>query len=169
MGTWKNADGLYIKFGTDEGVVGTGGQYAHPDEGADHIVDIEIDLTKLTTSGQAILDDNVRFPKGYRVKRVQLVTTVAATSSGAATLDFGLIRADRSTEHDYDGFAAAIALSAINAVGKTVELGVGSTGAGALVGTELAATAAGAYPVAKAGTATFTAGKVRARVYLFKA
>ena len=166
---WKNADGLYIKFGTEEGQLGAGGAYAYPEEGQDHVVDVEIDLTKLSTSTQTILDDNVRIPKGYVVKKVQLYVTAAATSGGSATLDVGLVRADRTTEQDHDGLAAAVALTAVNAAGKQVDLGVGSTGAGALVGTTLPAAAASSYLVAKAGTAVFTGGKVRVRVSLFKA
>lgn len=169
MGIWRNQDGLYIKFGTDEGVVGAGGSYAEPGEGQDLILDVTINLATLNTATNTILSDNVRVPKGYLVKRVQLVTTVAATSGGAATLDFGVVRNDRTTEEDYNGFAAAVALASINASGKVVEMPVGGAGAGALVGTTLAATAAGGLLTAKANTAVFTAGQVRARVFLFKA
>jgi hypothetical protein len=165
MGKWLNADGLYIKWGTDEAEHGTSGAYADIVAGT-HIVEAVIDLTKLSTSAQTILDDNARIPKNYRLDKVEYVVDTAATSGGAATLDVGFVSAaDRSTEVDHDGALAAVALSAINAVGNSADVRKGGTGAGAKVGATVS-TSAVSLLVAKAGTAAFTAGKVRVRFFL---
>lgn len=166
MGTWLNSDGLYIKYGTDEGTVGVGGQFMAPKDGTDLVIEADLTLTSLVTSGYTIQSDHIRFPQDFRVKAVELYVETAATSGGAATLDIGLIRADRSTEHDNNGLVAALALTSIDAAGELVTLNVGSTGAGALIGTTLASTAKGAYLVAKVGTSVYTAGALKVRVVL---
>ena len=136
--SWLNSDGLYIKFGQEEGVSTKGGTYGDVEAGQ-HVVEFTIDLTALTTSAETILSDTTLIPKGYQLTKVELVNTVAATSGGSATLDVGFIRAsDRSTAVDADGAIAAAALSTFNTKGETVTYTVGSTGAGALI----AATAA---------------------------
>lgn len=164
---WHNNDGLYIKYGTEEAQVGTTGSYEDFVGGA-LVVEAVFDLKNLSTSAQTILDDNVKFASGWRVSKVVIETVTAATSGGSSTLDIGLIQGDRSTELDYDGFAAAVAKTAIDAAGETTTLTVGATGAGALLGTTLGATAKGAMLVAKAGTAVFTAGRLKVQVYLTK-
>lgn len=165
MGTWMNNDGLYIKYGTDEGVIGKGGALAEGSAGQ-HVIDVNITLSTLTTTA-AIVEDNVIVPKGYVITRVQLITTTAATSGGSATLDVGLMRLDRSTNIDDDGLIVAAALSTFNSVGETLDLVFGSTGAGALVGTVTDATYP-SYITASYNTAAFTAGVVKVRVFLQK-
>lgn len=157
---WYNSDGLYIKFGTDQATAGKAGEYRT--NGAQRVVELSIPaLTALTTTG-VIQDDHVVLPAGARIEKVEVVTKTAATSGGAATLDIGLIRTDRSTAYDDDGLVAAAALTTIDAAGETTSLTVGSTGAGALIGTTLANNG---YLVASYNTAAFTAGAVTVRVY----
>lgn len=158
--TWTNADGLGIKFGTDEAISRTGGSPSVM--GAPQFVEVDIDLTKLSTSTQLVLVDTAFVPKNSRIEKVQVSAIVGAVSGGASTLDIGLIREDRTTELDYDGLVAALAKTAYDAVGETSEIAVGSTGAGALLGTTLANHG---LLVAKAGTAVFTTGSVKVRVY----
>ena len=165
MGTWYNNDGLYIKYGTSEAEHGKGGAFA-ADVAGQHVVELDITLTNLTTS-PAILDDNVFLPKGYTITKVETVATVAATSGGAAALNIGLIRKDRSTAIDADGIVAALALTAIDAVGETTVLTKGSTGAGALVGTVTSADYP-SYITADYDTAAYTAGVVKVRIWLQK-
>lgn len=160
MATWMNSDGLYLTTGVDEGALSKAGEYRH--DGAWHCVEVTIpDMTALGTA--AAIQDNVTFvPKGARIEKIELVTETACTSGGSATLNVGLIRRDRSTELDYDGFIAAGALATFNAAGETVEYTAGSTAAGALVGTTLANNG---YITADYDTAAFTAGKVVIRVF----
>jgi len=163
MGTWNNNDGLYIRFGTDEGKTGRSGEFGSPLFGT-RVEEAIINLTDLNTSTNTVLDDNVRVPKNHRIEKVEIYVDVAATSGGSATLDIGLIKPDRTTEEDYDGIVAALALASLNAKGKVVRIDLGSAGAGALLSTELAP--AGTLLTAKADTAVFTAGKIRVRIYL---
>lgn len=165
MGTWMNNDGLYIKYGADEGAVGKAGAYSAMVAGQ-LVVEVDITLTSLGT-GSSILDDNVFIPKGYTITQVEVIATTAATSGGSAALNIGLIRKDRSTAIDADGLVAALALTAIDATGETTVLRKGSTGAGALIGTVTDATYPG-YLVADYDTAAFTAGVVKVKIYLQK-
>lgn len=159
MGTWTNADGLRIAFGADEGVAGKAGEYRV--DGQERVVECVITLTGLGTSA-AIQDQFVTLPAGAFITKVVALVTTAATSGGSATLNVGLQRLDRSTELDYDGFIAAGALATIDAAGDIVEYIQGSTGHGALIGTELAYPG---YITADYDTAAFTAGVVRVQIF----
>jgi hypothetical protein len=159
MGTWFNNDGLLLKFGVDEGTATQAGEV--PTLGVQRLVEVRIDLTKLSTATQFILADTTFAAKNARIEEVEVEVETGATSGGAATLDFGVIRNDRVTELDFDGFVAAAALASIDTAGKRLNLIKGSTAAGALIGTTLANPG---YLVAKAGTAVFTAGVLKARL-----
>jgi hypothetical protein len=119
------------------------------------------DMTDLGTTA-AIQDYNVVVPKNARIEKVEVITQTAVTSGGSATLNVGLKRTDNSTELDYDGLVAALALASFNSAGETVALTVGSTSAGALIGTTLAYNG---YLTVDYDTAAFTAGAIRVRVY----
>jgi hypothetical protein len=172
MGSWLNSDGLYVEYGPDEVTVVDGGEYNVL--GSLHEVEIEINLAGLATATESILSDTIQIPSGARIERVDLIVETAATSGGSATLDFGLIRLDRTTELDYNGFVAGIALAAMsdagarisfvpgNAAGDSVPPGP-ATG-GALLGTTLSNTG---LLTAGANTAVFTAGRLKARVYWY--
>lgn len=163
MGTWMNSDGLYIKLGVDEGTVGKAGTFGDLGSGQ-HVLEANITLTSLGTAA-AIIDDNAIIPSGYVITRVQVIATTAATSGGAAVLNIGIQRRDRSTEGDYDGYVAALPLANINVAGETNDLTAGVTYAGALVGT---APSYSGYLTADYDTAAFTAGVVKVRVFLQK-
>ncbi len=156
--TWLNNDGLYVKFGTAQADPNNGGEYRK--DGALHEIEVKIDLTDVGSSS-TIVSDTVFFPKNARIEEVEIVTHTAATSSGAATLDIGLIQADRSTAIDADGFVAALAKTSVDAAGEKTVLRVGSTGAGALIGTT---NSTSGYIVANYGTAAFTAGVIYVRI-----
>lgn len=167
MAIWQNSDGLGVKFGREEAASqdttkNPAGEYKA--FGDKRITEFTLDLTDLNTSTQTILWDTAIFPKNARIEEIEVEVVTAATSGGAATLDVGLIRLDRTTELDYDGFVAAAALATINTAGKRLNLINGSTAAGALIGTTIANPGFG---VAKAGTAVFTAGVLRVRVKWF--
>lgn len=169
MGSWLNNDGLYIEFGPDEVVVVDGGEYKA--YGALHEVEIDIDLTDLATATESILSDTITIPNGARIERVRFSVETGATSGGSATLDFGLIDQDRTTELDYNGFVAALAVADISDTGAVIEFVSGTdsvpdghAGVGALVGTTLSNTG---LLTAGANTAVFTAGVIKARIYWY--
>jgi hypothetical protein len=161
MGTWTNADGLYVKFGPTEVTVTTGGEFET--DGPFRITEVEIsDLTTITaTAGATILADNVMIPKGARIESVQIINKTAATSGGSAVLNVGLVKQDRTTEIDFDGLVAAQAITSHDAAGEQTTLTPGSTAAGALIGTTLADP--GLF-VADYDTAAYTAGALYIRV-----
>lgn len=157
--SWYNNDGLYIKYGKAKGTPAKAGEYVT--NGPLRMVEVEIRLPTLVT-GSTILDDTVVIPKNAFIERVQIAVDVAATSGGAATLNIGLIRTDRSTALDADGLVVAAALASINAIGNVVEYTQGSTAHGALIGTVLSNNG---YLVADYDTAVYTAGFLKARVF----
>jgi len=162
MGSWNNSDGLYLKYGTDKADPNTAGEYRT--NGALREIEVKITLTDLTSTA-AIISDAVFFPK-MRIEEVEIVTHTAATSAGSPTLDVGLIQTDRSTEIDYEAFANAVALTAIDAAGEKTVLRVGSTGAGQLIGTT---TSNVGYLTANYNSAAYTAGVIYVRVRYYAA
>lgn len=158
---WTNADGLRVLFNNEQGAVTTGG--THNVATPMRVTTVEFTATDLGTAA-AVQDYNTYIPSGARIQKVDVIAETACTSGGSAVLNVGLQRKDFSTELDYDGLVAALALSAINAAGENNELVVGSTGAGALIGTTLAN--AGVI-TADYDTAAFTAGRVIVRVHWY--
>ena len=161
--TWVNADGLLIAFGTSEATVTRGGEYDAPGR---HWSEFDIDLSVLTTSGQIILSDTSTIPNGAFIEQVDVIVSEEPTdASGTANLDLGLVDQDRSTELDFNGFlAAADAFNAGTDLGKVTSYTVGTTEAGALIGTKLTNTG---LVCANADTAVFTDGVVKVRIYWF--
>jgi len=157
--TWLNSDGLLVKFGTSEGVSEErAGEYKT--YGPLREVEVEIEMTELPDADPFILNDVVVIPKNAQIEEIETVVEVACTGA-TATLDFGLVRLDRTTELDYDGLLANAVLTTLDAVGEKTVYRVGTATAGALVGTILAN--AGRL-TASWDTAAFTAGRVVLRV-----
>lgn len=164
--TWTNSDGLFIKFGATEGTVGgiTGigwaAEYSRLADGR-HMVEVVLNpmtaIPSSAASGAGIVSDTVTIPSGARMDEIQVFCDTVATGTGA-TLNLGLVDQDRSTEIDYDGFLAALALTSIDAAGERTTVTAGSTSAGALLGTTLTNT--GLISV-DYDTAAYTAGKIR--------
>lgn len=125
-----NADGLYQKIGPEKAVPNKGGEYRN--NGQLREVEFKIDLTTLTQT-ETPLSDTVFFPAGVRVAEVKVVTHTAAVTGTA--IDLGLIRTDRTTETDYDGFLAVFPTASMNAINETTIL----TGTTATAGAYLTA------------------------------
>lgn len=163
-GNWKNADGLYLEYGTTKATVAAAGEYKT--YGDFREINVRLDLTTLGTAA-AIIDNNLKFPTGTRIARVDVISDVAATGSGAV-LNVGLIQEDRSTAMTgttpAQAFVAALPLANIDAVGETTSLTVGSTYAGSFLGTS---TTEVGYITADYDTAAFTAGAVNIRIFLY--
>jgi len=151
-----NDDGLYIKFGTEEGASGRAGEY---NENLPlHYIEVEINWDELEAFGTTtILSDHVLIPDDAFLEKASFI--VEEVFAGAsATLDLGLIDTDRTTAHDVDGIDEDIATTSIDAVGDTI------TCDGDLIGTILDNTTP-MYLTATVQTADFTAGKGYLRVY----
>lgn len=157
MGTWLNSDGLFIRYGADEGTTKKTGEFEDSGYwGGDHFVESDILYTDLNAFGtDTILSDTVVIPNGARITKAEIYVVTAFTSGGSATLEFGTIRTDRSTTYDADGFVAATAVASLTA-GATI------AGSGALVNTTLANDG---LLTATVRTANFTAGRARLRVF----
>lgn len=159
---WLNNDGLYVKFGTEEGNVGILGEYRT--NAAQRQTEIILDLTTLAST-DTILDFTTFLPKDAFIEKVDIETKVSATSGGSATLSVGLYKSDTTTAISATGLVSALALATIGNAGTLTTLTLGSTGAGAKIGSTPGFPA---YFSAKYGTAAFTAGVVAIRVHWSK-
>lgn len=160
---WYNSDGLYVKFGTEEATAGKVGMVrtAGPQQMAEVFLS---DLTTLTSTA-AILDYNLVIPKNARIEKIEVIAQTAATSGGSATLSLGLVRTDTTTNVSDTALISALALTAYDAAGETTSITAGGTGAGSSIGTTLANNG---YITVKYGTAAFTAGALRIRIYFVR-
>jgi hypothetical protein len=163
-GSYLNADGLLVKLPQGNQFVNRGG--VHQSSDGKHMTECFIALASLPTAAsgnEQIVLENVVFPNGAFIEKVEVFVTKEPTTSGSPNLDLGLVRVDRSTELDFNGFlAAADAWETGTDLGTTTEYVKGTTEAGALVGTQL--TQDGIL-TASADTADWTAGVVRVRIY----
>lgn len=157
-GSWRNSDGLIVYFGPSEGTSGDGGEYKT--YGPLRTQEFLIDMATLTTSAQYI-DQHWEVPKGAFIESVELETLVAATSSGSGTFSVGLKQSDQVTNISDTALVAALATSAITAVGTKITLFAGVTGKGVNVGTG-ALTANGL--VTSLVSAVYQAGRLAIRI-----
>lgn len=179
-GNWLNADGLYLEFGTTKSTIQDMGVY-NTHLGSE-MVEFGLDLTTLTTS-PLILSQTTFFPPAggtsgansnvWMIEKAELVVDVAATTGTSATLKVGLIQDDRTTvPSNYDhAIINAATQGSMATVGDALlfvgadSIPAGATTGGTLIGTTPAATTGPYYITAQTGTGTFTAGKVRVRIY----
>ena len=155
--SWLDPDGLLRKFGVEKATANIAGEYRNV--GQLREIELVLTLSGLTES-ETPVSDQVFFPKGARIEEVR-VTAHTAAATGTA-IDLGLIKTDRSTEIDYNGLLAAFPTGSMDADGETTTLNVGSTYAGALIGTT---TTNPGYITCSRTTATaFTAGVVRIQI-----
>lgn len=170
MATWTNLDGLLVKLGITEATSANaayppGGEYKT--YGSNRISETVIDLTLATGQVAAfgttkILNDVEFFGKGWVPEMVEVETLVAVTGA-TATLSIGLRQnSDRTTDISTTALVNAITVASIAAVGTRLTIVAGSTGAGANIGV---ATTLDALQTATVGTANFTAGKIKVRVF----
>jgi len=165
MGSYVNNDGLLNRYGTASSAgtgIGTGGEISVA--GPLRCVEVEFDLDDVGSSA-TLVHDTVTIPNGARIEKVELVAQVLADSAGdAGVLNVGLIDQDRTTELDYNGLIAAVVQGSIDASGERTEFNVGSTYAGALIGTTLSNSG---LITADYDTAAFTVGHVVVRVWFY--
>ena len=155
--TYTNNDGLKIRFGLDQAEEQREG--APRQAGSTLEYEFDVDTARMAAFGtNQVLNKvpTVALPSGMLLKSAILTTITPFTSAGAMTLSIGTCGQD-GTELDNDGIDAAIALTAIDAVGETV------TCDGALIGTVLAADS---YLTLLVNVADPTAGKAKLIVTL---
>lgn len=162
---WMNDDGLYIKFGRDQGAVTVGG-YFEDGVAGQTVLEVEFDLADLgSSSAPTILSDVVNLPKNARLEKAEVLATAVADSAGdGAKLNVGSVQRDRSTAIDIDGFIDSLAQTAMDAVGETTSITAGGTGAGTLMGNNISSSQTG-YLVAYYETEAFTTGSVKVRLF----
>ena len=174
--TWMNNDGLYVRYGVNEAEPAIGGLKKLYD--GKHEVEFELPYSDFN-SATAILPRSTDsfglvIPKGARIEELETIVQTAFTSSGtvgSATIVFGLKKAsDRSTELDHDGFTTSSFLGStggIATVGTKTVTRVGSTGAGALLGTTISEN--GVFVAANSAHVThpLTAGVLKVRIKYF--
>lgn len=149
MSAWINSDGLAVKFGADEGDPLKGGTLTMPDGVYKAVAlidytDVQSATYKIVGSVSALTDGalGIQIPEGARIKAIEVIAQSAFTSSGtigSSVFSLGLKKwSDFSTELDHDGLlTASFVGGAIDAVGERSYVTIGSTGAGALIGTTL--------------------------------
>jgi len=158
---WKNADGLFVKFGRNEGETGVAGEFRY--HGPEAVAEFKLDLTSL--GSDAVLDYNFVIPEGVRVSKVETVIEETPVSAGGANWNLGLWNADTLAVFDADGLIVAADGEIGGDAGVVTEYTNGSTDSGA----ELGNVTASAYLLsASADTSTFSAGVLNVRVYYYK-
>lgn len=178
--SWMNGDNLYVKFGREEGISAQGGEFGALDLGR-HVIDFVISYLDAGSATAAVLGSDADTPNGTGsrgvivpanayIEELELRAETAFTSSGtigSSTLVIGLNKAsDRSTALDVDGFTTtSFVLGVLDAAGEDVMVNIGTTGAGALIGTQLSE--AGVIVVANSAHAShpLTAGSARCRLF----
>jgi len=167
MGSWLNADSLFLKFGTDKTTANKGGEYRNNEKY--RTIDFLIDLTTLTET-ETPLSDTVFMPAGARIQDV-VVTTQTVAATGVA-IDLGLVRTDRTTEIDFNGLLAAFPVAQMSTAGERdiiqqeVTVPVSMVGLGALIGATVGVNPG--YITCSRTTATaFTSGVIHVQIHYF--
>lgn len=166
--SYTNADGLTQIFGPDKATVKKAGEYVTT--GAMREVELVIsDMTALTET-EVVQDNTVFIPAGVRIHEIEVITLTAAATGTA--IDLGLIRTDRTTELDYDGFLVAAPIAMHNSAGeRTIYTAISTvpasaTGTGALIGTTTAYK--GYITCSRTDSTAYTAGALRIKIRFFK-
>jgi len=160
---WFNGDNLTVYFPDAADTVTRGGELEFD---GFHVSEVYVTLADLPVlsadSNGLLLADNVRIPAGAFIEKVETFVT-KETAGTNANFNLGIVKASDMSITDADGLlAAADAFNAGTDLGMTTEYTLGTTEAGALIGTQLANTSllCGSYD-----TGAFTAGVLRVRVY----
>lgn len=172
MTIWVNGDGLAVKFDRDKAAKPAGGAISKSDK---HLIEFEIGYAQALTATPTILNPEtgsygVMVPEGLRIEAIEITAETAFTSSGTigtSTLVIGLKKwSDRTTELDHDGFTTTSFVgSRLDAAGERTYVEVGSTGAGALLGTTIAENGIIVVSNSQHASHPYTAGKALVRIF----
>lgn len=144
MGTWTNADGLRLEFGTEKTLPAQMGEYRT--EGPKRVLEIRFNFTDdgtnvpLDADGSVVISDKNVLPVGALVEAVEIHTAVDFDSAGdALILDMGLVDASDGTSNaDPDALVDAATQTELNTGGTNVAGWVGvAVGAVALTAAKL--------------------------------
>lgn len=173
--TWLNGDGLFVKFGKEEGATNRGGAISKSDK---NVIEFDLVYTDATSATPAIVagsggSQGVIVPKNVRIEAVEILVTTPFTSSGTigtSTLVLGLDRStDRTTDLDADAFTTTSFVGgALDAAGERTYLVPGVTGAGSAIGGTIT-TFNGVVVASNSQHAShpFTAGAAKVRIFYF--
>jgi hypothetical protein len=169
MGQYVDNTGLLRKLGQDEATVGKGGHYRK--DGPAAMIEFDLGLfsalpddatTVVNGTAQGIVDKHTMIPEAVLIEKVELITTVGATSAGSARLDVGVVDIDFVGNDDDDALIAAELYESMGTVGNIVTYTQGSTRHGDLVGT---ITTKPLYVTASYDTAVFATGRAKLRIH----
>jgi hypothetical protein len=157
-------DNLLIIYPNGRGTETRAGEVSSA--GSKHITEVFVTLASLPTvasGNKQILAENVTIPALAFIEKVEVFVS-KETAGVNANLDLGFVKAvDRTTEVDFNGLlAAADAFNGGTDLGTVTEFVVGTTEAGAVIGTQLPFTS---LITANAETADWTAGVLRIRIH----
>lgn len=154
--TWINADGLFVRFGTDEQVVSRTGEYEDT-YGPEQVQEVGFSFSDLglVAGTQIVLNTTSPLRKGSRIQEVILIAETAQV--GGTSISVGLVQDDFTTVISQTGIVNAEVLANLNANGKQNTYNVSALGNGGnLIGTTLSLD--GFYTVT-ANTSVPTAGQ----------
>ena len=160
-----NPDNLTVYFPDATGTPTRGGELEFDGQHISEVYCTLADLPVLSSDANGLLlADNVRIPAGAFIEKVTVfVTKEPPDAGGTANFNLGIVKASDMSITDANGLlAAADAFNAGTDLGRTTEYTLGTTEAGALIGTELANTS---LLCAAYDTEAFTGGVIRIRVY----
>ena len=181
-GSWANADGLLLQFGTQKAAQEQGGDFLSYGERRE--VELRVDLTSLTTT--PVLQSLTTFlPAGTNVmvEEVDLYTDVSATGGTALSVGLGYIATSYTgtyttvtqfgnvlslpavTSISSTALVNTLVVASISTAGTAVSLTGGANSVGSVIGTYSTNTTQPNYITAFCGSGTgFTAGQVRVRI-----
>lgn len=171
--SFKTNSGLYLKFNTVKTATSPWGDYVM--FGPNRVIEGVVDLTQVTSGNTLIVSDVLFFPAlasgQLFIEKVEAVCETALT--GGTTFSFGLVDSDRSTVPTNYGtaFINAEVTATFDTAGKAVTYITGTSKAGGLIGTApaiqtpVAPDLVNAYYLTVTAAGTYTAGKMRLRVY----
>lgn len=159
---WLNQDGLYIRFGDKEGVAAKYGEYKT--FGPTRLVEAKIDFSDFAAFGtNTILSNEGEIPKGAHIEKVEVEVETAFVGA-TATLSLGLIGLDRVTLTGLGSTVLANAITVATLVlGSITTIQVGASFVGSAVGG--ANLTVPGLLTALVGTANFTAGSAKVRIF----
>jgi hypothetical protein len=161
---WLNGDNLFLQFGTDKAIAGTGGDYKS--FGPNRVLEYRIDLTKLTSTA-TVQDYRTFIPTGTGIfiEKVELVVETASASG--VSFSVGIIEDDNATipSSGSTAFVNALINASTNTVGDLVTLTVGSTSVGGSVGTTITSVSGHSLLLSALSSGTYTTGVVKVRIF----
>lgn len=160
--SWTNSDGLTIYFGGEEATLSQAGEYRT--DGLYRVEDIEVNLASLA-AGAALVTRQL-FPWGKVLGRVEVIADIPAV--GGTSVSFGFVNVKTSVAIATAGAVSALVTASMTPEGNVIILTPGSTSAGTLVGTTVAATKGTVIGVTGLAVGTYTSGRVRLRLFWYK-